>query len=85
MGEGVLQAAGALGVYAQITQAPGVGLLPEPAGCEQAYRQFVQPDLPARLLTDAYLAAFAQSAGLRLVTFDRDFARFAGLQRVELG
>jgi len=85
MGEGVLQAAGALGVYAQITQAPGVGLLPEPAGCEQAFRQLVQPDLPARLLTDAYLAAFAQSAGLRLVTFDRDFARFAGLQRVELG
>lgn len=85
MGDGALQAAAALDMYGQIIQAPGVGLMPEPAGCEQAYRQFVQPDLPARLLTDAYLAAFAQSASLRLVTFDRDFARFSGLHGLELG
>lgn len=29
--------------------------------------------------TDAYLAAFAQSAGMRLVTFDAGFTRFRGL------
>ena len=29
--------------------------------------------------TDAYLAAFALSAGLRLVTFDQGFALFPGL------
>lgn len=84
MGEGVLHPAGALAVYEQISQAPGVGLLPEPATCEQAFRQLARPDLPARLLTDAYLAAFAQAASLRLVTFDRDFARFAKLDRLEL-
>ena len=31
------------------------------------------------LWTDAYLAAFALSSGLRLVSFDNDFARFPGL------
>jgi predicted nucleic acid-binding protein len=31
------------------------------------------------LWTDAYLAAFALSAGLRMVSFDSDFGRFAGL------
>jgi len=29
---------------------------------------------------DAYLAAFATVEGLRLVTFDRGFHRFAGLE-----
>lgn len=84
MGPGVLGASAAICVYAKIARAPGVGLLPEPASCEAAYQQLVRPELPARLLTDAYLAAFAQSAGLRLVTFDRDFSRFAGLDRLEL-
>jgi len=32
-----------------------------------------------RLWTDAYLAAFALSSGLRLVSFDSDFGRFPGL------
>jgi predicted nucleic acid-binding protein len=36
--------------------------------------------LDANFWTDAYLAAFARSAGLRLVTFDRGFARFSGLE-----
>ena len=31
------------------------------------------------LWTDAYLAAFANCAGLRLVTFDEGFYRFKGL------
>jgi uncharacterized protein len=35
-----------------------------------------QPNLPARISTDAYLAALAQSFGLRLVSLDRDFLRF---------
>ncbi len=33
-----------------------------------------------RLWTDAYLAAFARAGGHRLVTFDRDFLRFPGVQ-----
>ena len=84
MGPGVLSAAAAMDVYAQLSDWPGVGVLPEPAGCEAAYRRLVDPSLPPRLLTDAYLAAFAQSANIRLVTFDGDFARFRPLTRLTL-
>ena len=41
-------------------------------------------NLQARLCTDAYLAALAISNGWRLVSFDRDFERFGGLQRLSL-
>jgi uncharacterized protein len=37
------------------------------------------PKLPLRLSTDVYLAAVAQTTGLRLVSFDRDYLRFEGL------
>ena len=47
-----------------------------------------QPDcagaLPAGLCTDAYLAALAITNGWRLVSFDRDFERFQGLDRLAL-
>lgn len=39
----------------------------------------VHPKLPIRLSTDVYLAALAQSTGLRLVSFDRDYLRFDDL------
>jgi len=35
--------------------------------------------LTPKLWTDAYLAAFARAGGLRLVSFDHDFTRFADL------
>jgi uncharacterized protein len=40
----------------------------------------LQPGFHARDWTDAYLAAFAISRGLRLVSFDKGFQRFAPLQ-----
>ena len=85
MGAAALEAPAALGVYADLATRPGVGLCPEAPGCDAACQALVAPGLPARLLTDAWLAAFALSARLRLVTFDRDFSRFAGLERLELG
>jgi toxin-antitoxin system PIN domain toxin len=85
MGEAVLGSAGALALYDNLAARPGVGLCAEPAGCEALYRRLVDAELPPRLLTDAYLCAFAVSAGLRLVTFDRDFSRFPGLHRLDLG
>jgi uncharacterized protein len=39
----------------------------------------VHPKLPLRMSTDVYLAALAQTTGLRLVSFDRDYLRFEGL------
>jgi predicted nucleic acid-binding protein len=54
-----------------------VGLLAEPEGCDDALQAILGAGpLPPRGWTDAYLAALARSAGLRLVTFDRDFERF---------
>jgi predicted nucleic acid-binding protein len=37
-------------------------------------------ELPTRLCTDAYLAALAIAHGWRMVSFDRDFERFAQLE-----
>ena len=81
VGPGALDTLAAWTLYAQYRALPHVGLLPEPEGCDDALRALVGAGpLPPRLWTDAYLAALSVSAGLRLVTFDRDFERF-GLER----
>lgn len=78
VGAGALRLDGAWALYEQFRAVPGVGLLAEPDDCDTHLRALVSAtDLPARLWTDAYLAALAQSSGLRLVTFDADFHRFA--------
>jgi len=41
-------------------------------------------EIPARLCTEAHLAALAIANGWRLVSFDRDFERFEGLERLVL-
>jgi predicted nucleic acid-binding protein len=46
--------------------------------------RFITPKLSSRLLTDAYFAALARRAGLRLVTFDGDFERFGQLPVLRL-
>ena len=63
---------------------PGVHWAEEPAGCSAALRGLVAEGLPSRMWTDAYLAAFAQAAGLRLVSFDADFRRFNQLAQLQL-
>ena len=73
----------AMALYRQWVATPEVAMLPEPPGLEEAIEQIllshgVSP--PVRLWTDICLAATAKSAGLRMVTFDRDFERF-GLER----
>lgn len=81
VGPGALDTLAAWTLYAQYRALPHIGLLPEPEGCDDALRALVGAgSLPPRLWTDAYLAALSLSAGLRLVTFDRDFERF-GLER----
>ena len=68
---------GLLNSYEHILAGGGVHFLEEPPG--------IQPHLKALTVgararrdfwTDAYLAAFAQSAGMRMVTFDAGFSRF---------
>jgi uncharacterized protein len=81
VGPGALDTIAAWTLYTQYRALPHIGLLPDPEGCDDTLRALVGAgSLPPRLWTDAYLAALSVSAGLRLVTFDRDFERF-GLER----
>jgi toxin-antitoxin system PIN domain toxin len=58
----------------------------EPEGCEGVLSGWIdQRIVSQRTFPDAYLAAFALSGNMRLVTFDRDFARFPGLDHLILG
>jgi predicted nucleic acid-binding protein len=76
MGADVMSLAQAWTVYQKWMAAPGVDLLPDPPGLESAIaRVLAAQTLPARRWTDLCLAATAQAAGLRLVSFDRDFGR----------
>ena len=66
-------------------QQPGVSMaLAEHAGWEVFRQLLCSGELPPRLCTDAYLAALAIANGWRLVSFDRDFERFEGLERLVL-
>ena len=83
MGPNVLTLTQAMAMYRQWLNTPAVGLLADPPSLDDAIEQILgrrgEPQ-PIRLWTDMCLAATAQSAGLRMVTFDRDFERF-GLTR----
>lgn len=84
MGEAALSLSDAFAAYRRFAALPEVGLYAEPAECEPVLAGLLGPDMPPRLWIDTYLAAFALSGGLRLVTFDKDFARFAGTSRLHL-
>jgi toxin-antitoxin system PIN domain toxin len=79
MGASAMVSPAALAVLQQWQRLPEVSLRADPATLDTAFSHLLQNNLPPRLLTDAYLAAFALSGGLRLVTFDKDFGRFPGL------
>ena len=79
VGAGALQPDGAWQLYQQYRALPQIGLLSDPPSCDIDLACLLQTHSPLspRLWTDAYLAAVAKSANLRLVSFDRDFERFA--------
>jgi len=54
---------------------------PEPEGLEPLLREYTSSGrVSPKLWQDAYLAAFARAAKLRLVTFDQGFKQFDGLK-----
>lgn len=64
---------------------PEVGMLADPPQVDiELDRLAQQTAWPGKMWSDAYLAAFAIAANLRLVSFDRDFARFPGLNWLHL-
>ena len=57
-----------------------VDAMPEPEGIDSYLDRFCELGRTSpNFWTDAYLAAFASAADLRLVTFDRGFSKFRGL------
>ena len=78
VGPGALTLSHAWALYQNYRAHPCIDLLSEPDSCEGFLQTLLtsQGELPSRLWIDAYLASLAQSAGLRLVSFDKDFERF---------
>jgi toxin-antitoxin system PIN domain toxin len=70
----------ALAVYDGFAASPNVGFVEEPKGVFARWRRLADlaTSSPKRWM-DAYLAAFAMEAGLKLVTGDGDFNSFPGL------
>lgn len=53
----------------------------EPLGLEDYWRDYaVRDTCSGKLWMDAYLAAFARAAGLEMVTIDRGFQQFVGIE-----
>ncbi len=71
----------AWGEYEKLLTGGAVQFLDEPAGLEPTLKRLTRGARAGRdFWTDAYLAAFARSAALRLVTFDSGFRQFRDLE-----
>jgi toxin-antitoxin system PIN domain toxin len=72
MREHVKSMAGAWEVYDRCCSDERIAFLPEPDGLDPRLRALAKSRHPSpKVWTDAYLAAFASAAGLKLVTFDK--------------
>jgi toxin-antitoxin system PIN domain toxin len=80
MGSQVLAPSVAWSKLSEFLALPEVRRLEEPLGLDGTWARFAGSGRSSpNLWTDAYLAAFAASGGLRLVSFDKGFSRFEGL------
>lgn len=80
MGADVLPAPDALGVVQELLGDERFEFLAEPSGLDAFLPALLIHPAPAgKLVTDAYLAAFAMGSSRRLVTFDKGFRQFRGL------
>jgi toxin-antitoxin system PIN domain toxin len=86
MGEDLLRPVDAIGVYHQLITDERVRFATEPPDIENAWISLMSIRAASgSTWTDAYLAAFAMDAGLRLITFDRGMVRWPGLALELLG
>lgn len=85
MQDGVLAGAEAWAQYLRWRALPGVVFRAEPDRLEDRLGEIcLTGGFGHRGLTDAYLAAFARSAGCRMVSFDGAFRRFETLDFLHL-
>jgi toxin-antitoxin system PIN domain toxin len=86
MGPDVLQPKAALEALELFEADERIVLLHEPDGLDGTLKKLAAPcTTTPNLWTDAYLAAFATIAELKLVSFDRGFSKFDGLDVLLLG
>jgi predicted nucleic acid-binding protein len=72
MGEDVKSLTAAWELYDRCCADERIAFLPEPGGLEPRLRGLAKGLQPSpKVWADAYLAAFAATAGLKLVTFDK--------------
>jgi uncharacterized protein len=79
MGEGALNLADAWAIYRSLREAEGVDFCVDTESADATLAAWVSDaslSLTARLWSDAWLAAVAESASLRLVSFGAGFRRF---------
>lgn len=75
MRDDVLTQTEAWGVFDAFTEISGAKLIEEPHGIDPLFRRLTDRDeVSTKQFADAYLAAFAETAGLTLVTFDQALA-----------
>ena len=85
MGAAVKTSGEASALLEAFCQQPGVSMASAELNAWDVFHLLLRSgELPARLCIDAYLAAVAMANGWRLVSFDRDFERFEGLERLAL-
>jgi toxin-antitoxin system PIN domain toxin len=80
MGSAAVSAPEAWRIVSDLGQDLRVDLIDEPRGLESAFGPLLRYSGPTnKLIADAYLAAVAIASSRRLVTFDRGFRQFDGL------
>lgn len=80
MGGAAFQPKAAWEMYEELTRDGAVGFADEPIGLDVRMRQLTHGGKWSRdFWTDAYMAAFARCAGMRLVSFDGGFSRYSDL------
>jgi predicted nucleic acid-binding protein len=76
MGADLLTQSQAWKVFDRIMAHSGNRMMEEPAGIDPLFRKLTdRKESSTKQWADGYLAAFAEAAGLRLVTFDKALAR----------
>ena len=73
-------------LYRRFAELPGVRMLDEPSSAvDRELGTLASGSIPSHHFTDAYFAALAVCARLRIVSFDRDFERFRNVSLLRLG
>ena len=88
MGPAVKTLPQAWSIYRQLRESADVGFQSDRETADKTLAQWLDTPaapIPGRLWTDAWLAALAESSGLRLVSFDSDIKRFPLSRSLLLG